>query len=171
MSQIGSDILSTHIPFVPCQSTLPFLRYGLFKIRPCKSKINVIGGWKAKVIQLVQHPYFCFVSIGPTIPMILPIVCFSENIFCLGKTFVKSFQQNFSQDYSRCKVWLGYMAAKFCSDWIDGFQNLVGTKVKSWALRGQCDLDPRSSKSPTPTPHPNPHPPSLARLFQIANFL
>ena len=31
-SQCGYNILSTHIPFVPCQSALPFLRYSIFKI-------------------------------------------------------------------------------------------------------------------------------------------
>ena len=29
-SQCGSNILSTHIPFVPCQSALPFLSYDFF---------------------------------------------------------------------------------------------------------------------------------------------
>ena len=29
-SQCGSNILSIHIPFVPCQSALPFLRYSIF---------------------------------------------------------------------------------------------------------------------------------------------
>ena len=31
-SQHGSNILSTHIPFIPCQSTNTFLRYDFFKI-------------------------------------------------------------------------------------------------------------------------------------------
>ena len=42
-SQCGSNILSTHIPFVPCQSALPFLRYSIFKIWPWKSKFKVIA--------------------------------------------------------------------------------------------------------------------------------
>ena len=33
-SQSGYSILSTHIPFVPCQSPLPCLRYSIFKIWP-----------------------------------------------------------------------------------------------------------------------------------------
>ena len=33
-SQCESNILSTHIPFVPCQSAIPFLRYDFFKIWP-----------------------------------------------------------------------------------------------------------------------------------------
>ena len=37
-SQCGSSILSTHIPFFPCQSALPFLRYSIFKIWPWKIK-------------------------------------------------------------------------------------------------------------------------------------
>ena len=35
-SQWGSSILSTHIPFVPCQSALSLLRYSIFKIWPWK---------------------------------------------------------------------------------------------------------------------------------------
>ena len=41
-SHSGSDILSTHIPLVPCQSAFSFLRYGYFKIWPWKSKVKVI---------------------------------------------------------------------------------------------------------------------------------
>ena len=42
-SQHGSNILSTQIPFVPCQSALPFLRNSIFKIWPWKSKVKVMG--------------------------------------------------------------------------------------------------------------------------------
>ena len=42
-SQCGSNILSTHTPFVPCQSALPFLRYSIFKIWPWKSRVKVMG--------------------------------------------------------------------------------------------------------------------------------
>ena len=42
-SQSGCNILSTHIPFAPCQSALPFLRYSIFKIWPWKSKVKVMG--------------------------------------------------------------------------------------------------------------------------------
>ena len=46
-SQCGSKILSTHIPFVPCQSALPFLKYSIFKIWPWKSNgINPSSGSK-----------------------------------------------------------------------------------------------------------------------------
>ena len=41
-SQCKCNILSTRIPFVPCQRALPFLRYSIFKIWPWKSKVNVI---------------------------------------------------------------------------------------------------------------------------------
>ena len=37
----GCNILSTHIPFVPCQSALPFLRYSIYKIWPWKSTVKV----------------------------------------------------------------------------------------------------------------------------------
>ena len=40
-SQHGSNILSTHIPLIPCQSAIPFLRYDFFKIWPWKSKVKV----------------------------------------------------------------------------------------------------------------------------------
>ena len=42
-SQCGSTIWSTHIPFVPCQSALPFLRYSIFKIWPWKSSVKAMG--------------------------------------------------------------------------------------------------------------------------------
>ena len=41
-SQCGSSILLTHIPFVPCQSALPFLRYSILKILPWKSRVKVM---------------------------------------------------------------------------------------------------------------------------------
>ena len=44
-SQNGCNILSTHMPFVPCQSALPFLRYNIFKIWPWKSKVKVKWPW------------------------------------------------------------------------------------------------------------------------------
>ena len=42
-SQGGSNILSTHIPFVPCQSGIPLLSYDFFKIWPSNSRIKVMG--------------------------------------------------------------------------------------------------------------------------------
>ena len=42
-SQCGSNILSTPISLVPCQSALPFLRYNIFKIWPWKSRVKVMG--------------------------------------------------------------------------------------------------------------------------------
>ena len=41
-SQSGSNILSIHIPVVPCQSAPPFLRYSSFKIWPWKFNVKVI---------------------------------------------------------------------------------------------------------------------------------
>ena len=40
-SQFESNILSTHIPLVPCQSVLPFLRYSIFEIWLWESKVKV----------------------------------------------------------------------------------------------------------------------------------
>ena len=42
-SQHGSNIQSTHIPFVPCQSGIPFLSYDFFKNWPWKSRVKVMG--------------------------------------------------------------------------------------------------------------------------------
>ena len=41
-SQCESNILSTHIPFVPFQWAIPFLQYDFFKIWPWKSKVKVM---------------------------------------------------------------------------------------------------------------------------------
>ena len=42
-SQCESNILPTHVPFIPCQSALPFLRYSIFKIWTWKSRVKVMG--------------------------------------------------------------------------------------------------------------------------------
>ena len=42
-SHCGSNILSTYIRFVPCQSGIPFLSYDFFKIWPWRSKVKVMG--------------------------------------------------------------------------------------------------------------------------------
>ena len=42
-SQCESNILSTQIPFVPCQSAIPFLSYSIFKILTWKSKVKVMS--------------------------------------------------------------------------------------------------------------------------------
>ena len=47
-SQCESNILSTHIPFVPCQLAIPFLRFYFFKIWPWKSKVKVMEHWKSQ---------------------------------------------------------------------------------------------------------------------------
>ena len=44
-SQCGSNIISIHIPFVLCQSALPFLRYSIFKIWLWKSRVKVKWPW------------------------------------------------------------------------------------------------------------------------------
>ena len=49
------NILSTHIPFVPCQLAIPFLRYSIFKIWPWKSKVKVMGA-----VDIESH------NMGPT---------------------------------------------------------------------------------------------------------
>ena len=47
-SEHGSNILSTHIPLIPCQSASPFLRYDFFKIWPWKFKVKVMGEGKVE---------------------------------------------------------------------------------------------------------------------------
>ena len=41
-SQSGSDFLLTLIPFIPCQSAIPFLGYGFYQIWPWKREVEVI---------------------------------------------------------------------------------------------------------------------------------
>ena len=41
--QCESSILSTHIPLVSCQLSIPFLRYSIFKVWPWKSKVKIIA--------------------------------------------------------------------------------------------------------------------------------
>ena len=76
-SQCGSSILSTHIPFVPCQSALPFLGYSIYKIWPWKSRVKVmdevtverhnVGLTSYRLTSIDSQP-FRSMSIGPTVP-------------------------------------------------------------------------------------------------------
>ena len=81
-SQSGCNILSTHIPFVPCQSALPYLRYSIFKIWPWKSKVKVMGG-----VNVESH------NMGPTdsniLPTHIPIVPCQSAIPILRYNFFK----------------------------------------------------------------------------------
>ena len=56
-SQCESNILSTYIPLVPCQSALPFLRYSIYKFWPWKSKVKVRAqGHKVGILgSMVSH--------------------------------------------------------------------------------------------------------------------
>ena len=73
-TQWESNILSTHSPFVPCQSAIPFLRYDFFKFWPWKSKVKVMGEGKVEITIWVQHSIdshpFHSMSIGHPIPEI-----------------------------------------------------------------------------------------------------
>ena len=64
-SQCGSNILSIHIPFVPCQSTLPFLRYSIFKIWPWKSRVKVKWPWCCTTTGLDNSIELWMVQIHP----------------------------------------------------------------------------------------------------------
>ena len=75
-SQCGSNILSTYIRFVPCQSGIPFLSYDFFKIWPWRSKVKVMGevtvqSNKQCVSNIIStHIPLVPMSIGPPIPEI-----------------------------------------------------------------------------------------------------
>ena len=45
-SQHGSNIISSHILLIPCQSAIPFLRYDFFKIWLWISKVKIMGEGK-----------------------------------------------------------------------------------------------------------------------------
>ena len=52
-SHHGSNILSTHIPFIPSQSAIPFLRYSIFRLCPWKCKVMVMVEVKVENHKLV----------------------------------------------------------------------------------------------------------------------
>ena len=62
-SQIRYSILSTHIPFVPCRSALPFLGYSNFKIWCWKFKFEVMG--EVKVESHNMGPTFSHIPFIP----------------------------------------------------------------------------------------------------------
>ena len=52
-SHHGSNILLTHIPFIPSQSAIPFLRYSIFRLCPWKCKVMVMVEVKVENHKLV----------------------------------------------------------------------------------------------------------------------
>ena len=71
-SHNGCNILSTHIPFIPCQSALSFLRYSIFKIWPWKSKVKVMG--EVTVESHNMGPTFYRLIIPPNFRLIAEIL-------------------------------------------------------------------------------------------------
>ena len=82
-SQCGSKILSTHIPFFPCQSGIPFLSYDFFKIWPWKSRV--------KVHPIDSHP-FRSMSIGHPIPKLrlLQNLTWKSRVKVMGEVTLQS---------------------------------------------------------------------------------
>ena len=76
--QCGSHILSTHIPFVPYQSALPFLKYSIFKIWPWKSRVKVKLPWCCTTtgldnsIDLWIHPVVPKIWVPQSLAQVLP---------------------------------------------------------------------------------------------------
>ena len=69
-SQRRYTTLSIHILFVPCQSSLPFLRYSIFKVWPWKSKVKVIAQGHKEGIPPYRFISFSFHVNRPPIPEI-----------------------------------------------------------------------------------------------------
>ena len=72
-SQCWSSILSTNIPFVPCQSALPFLRYSIFKIWPWKSRVKVMGEVTVEIhnVGLTSYWLIPFVPCQSALPFLI----------------------------------------------------------------------------------------------------
>ena len=53
---------TTHIPLLPCQSGLPFLKYGYFKLWPWNFKVKVMGvvKWQDYVVNPVSNWFISF---------------------------------------------------------------------------------------------------------------
>ena len=69
-SQWGSNILSTHTSFVPCQSAIPFLKYSIFKIWPWKSRVKVKWSWCCTTTGLDNSIELRMAKIHPTVSKI-----------------------------------------------------------------------------------------------------
>ena len=71
-SQCGSNILSAHIPCVPCQSGIPFLSYNFFKIWPRKSRAKVIGEItvQSHSVGLTSYRLIPFTPCQPALPFL-----------------------------------------------------------------------------------------------------
>ena len=79
----GPNILSTQIPFIPCQPSLqlPFLRYGYFKIWPWKSKVNYMGKVKCHHILSQGHSSRSFSRSNDQYPNDRRLDCLHNRLF------------------------------------------------------------------------------------------
>ena len=55
----------THIPFIPSESTLPFLRYSNFNILPWKSEVKVMGEVKIEMSQCESSTLLTHIPFNP----------------------------------------------------------------------------------------------------------
>ena len=70
-SQSGCNILSTHIPFVPCQSAIPFLRYDFFKILKIQGQGHEWGErWKSQSGCNIRSIHIPFVPCQSALPFL-----------------------------------------------------------------------------------------------------
>ena len=72
-SQHGSNNLSTHIPFISCQSAIPFLRYGFFKTWHWKFKVKVmveVKCWKSQSGCKIVSTHMPFVPCQSALPLL-----------------------------------------------------------------------------------------------------
>ena len=108
--QQGSDILSTHTPFVPCRSAIPFLIYDFFfKIWPWKSEVKVMGQ-----VNVESH------KMGPTFYRLTFI---SFNVNQPSHSWITA-SSKFDLEYPRSRSWL--RSKLKVTKWVQQhFQNLT----------------------------------------------
>ena len=132
-SQSESNILSTHIHLVPCQSDLPFPRYSIFKIWPWKSKVKVIAHGHSSYNTLSTH--IPFVPCRSTLPFLgysnFKIWRWKFKVQVMGEVKVES--HNMAPTFSRLTS-LSFHVDRASRSWVMTFSkfDLENQGSRSW---------------------------------------
>ena len=119
----------THTPFIPSESTLPFLRYSNLNILPSKSKVKVMGEVKSLKSQCesnILSTHILFVASQSVIPFLrynfFKIWPWKSKVKVLGE--VKVWSHNVSQTFYRltsffvpCQSAIPFLRYNFLKFW------------------------------------------------------
>ena len=142
-SHSGFNILSTHIPIVPCQLDLTFWRYSYFKIWSWKSKVDVISQGPIIAPEYLHCTYFSIHINQPSSSWGMANGMFDREKKSRNfkeKKMAKNVLQNYSKIQSVHNHDKGDILTNFCSYSMTGSYFIMGTRQILYHFDGRLIL-------------------------------